>query len=431
MKKVKLLISALILSAVVFSATAQREQNALRQFEERNTYSDNWFISLGGSANLLHAEQDKYLPLKKKVEFGGAVSVGKWFGQNFGARIQGNYGTLKGYNRFDHYSQGYYTPGHKEVPYADQQKTSQVNTIDKSLYKTVTDKHGVVGFYQKFDYTTVSVDLMGNLTNLLRGRYVEGHWLDVIPFAGIGWVHSFDNKTTNPSYNHFVGRLGLRFNFNVSKNIAIYLEPQLNVTEKEFDGYSGTALGDGFSNLGLGLQYTINKRFDSMSQFFKLTADEIDRLNSKINANRYLIDNHQDILERQQNLLDRLEKCCEEGKTKEVLTQVIEKTHFPDYIRFGLDSYKIEDSELRKIAEMADYLKRNPNSRVLLIGYADRKTGNPRYNLGLSQKRVNVVQAEFKRLGISENRIIIDWKGDKEQPFPQNEWNRVVIVTER
>ena len=429
MKRIRGIISALILSAVVFSVSAQREQNALRSVEERNAYGDNWFISLGGSANLLFAEQDKEISPLKRIKYGGAISVGKWFTPDFGARIQGNYGSLRGFNFTEFISPGYYLPSH-DYHYPPM-GGDPLDPQNRSKYKFVNAKNGKEGFWQDFDYATATFDLMANFTNLFRGHYNEHNLIDVIPFVGVGWVHAFNNKVTTPNYNHVVARLGVRVNVNITDNIAVYIEPQANATEQEFDGYSGTAIGDSFFNLGLGIQYTFNKRFTTFHQIVRLTADEIDRLNKKINDNRYLIENHQDILERQQNLLDKLEKCCEENKSKEVVTQIIETNCLPDYVRFGLDSYKIETSELRKLAEIADYLKKNASSKLLIVGYADKKTGNPRYNLSLSQKRVEAVAAELKRLGLNENRLIVEWKGDKEQPFPQNEWNRVVVMVER
>jgi len=286
------------------------------------------------------------------------------------------------------------------------------------------------GFWQDFNYLSATFDLMANFTNLFRGYYREDSPIEVIPFTGLGYIHAFNNKQTTPNFSHFVLKIGFRVNFNITDKIAIYLEPQASATSEEFDGYAGDAVGDGFINLGLGLQYTFSKKYTTLYQVARLTGDEIDRLNRRINDNRYLIENHQDILERQQNLLDKLEKCCDENNRP--VTQIIEDNKcLPDYIRFGLDSYKLEPSELRKLAEVTDYLKKTPDSKLLIVGYADRQTGNPRYNLGLSQKRVDVVANELKRLGINANRLIIDWKGDKEQPFPQNEWNRVVVLVER
>ena len=452
MKRIRGIISALILSTVVFSVAAQKEQNvirerkqyvlrenegnslreveenSLREVEERNAYGDNWFISLQGNANLLTAEQDGFVSALDRIKFGGALTVGKWFNENFGVRIQGSGGALRGFNDiYPRSAEGaYYVHNnykHNEFPMAGDPRDGG------SKFKFAKEKKGrPTGFWQDFNYASATFDLMANFTNLMRGHYREQNPIDVIPFVGLGYLHAFNNKVTTPNFHHFVVKLGFRVNFNLTENFALYLEPQGNATSEEFDGYAGTAVGDGFVNLGLGLQYTFNKRFTSLYQVARLSADEIDRLNRKINDNRYLIGVHQDILERQQNLLDRLEKCCDERPAQ--VTQIIEKHCLPDYVRFGLDSYKLEPSELRKIAEVADYLKTN-DSKLLVVGYADRKTGNPRYNLSLSQKRVDVVVAELKRLGINANRLVLDWKGDKEQPFPQNEWNRVVVLVER
>ena len=426
----------LVLSTVVFSVMAQNEQSALRELVERNTYGDNWFVSLNANANLLTAEQDAYAPVNKRVTIGGALDFGKWFNPNFGSRIQLTGGALRGINDVKHYPEGYYTkrtyPFHDDYPIGGIPNPDINSPSYNGNYKYYPINSEQTGFWQEFNYASATLDLMANFTNLMRGHYRENSPIDFIPFVGIGAIYAFDNNVTTPRFYHWVMKLGFRLNFNVTNNFAIYLEPQGSATTDEFDGYSGTAFGDGVVNLGLGLQYTFNKRYTSLAQLFHLTADEIDRLNKKINDNRYLIENHQDILERQQNLLDRLEKCCDENNKKVVQTQVIETGGcLPEYVRFSIDSYKIEPIEQQKIAEVANYLKKNPDSKVLMIGYADKRTGNPRYNFNLSKKRVDGVTNELRRLGVSANRIFSEWKGDKEQPFPQNEWNRVVVLVER
>jgi len=435
------------------------DQNALRQLVEKKAYGDNWFISLGGNANLLTAEEDGDVPMMKRIKFGGGLTLGKWFTEDFGARIQVTGGSLRGFNYVERMGDGYYVwsnYNHQDVPIGcnidgvrkgnvyDYSDLPPFTTNDNGYpvrYHLISNKGKAwdpqnpvgpgPGFWQDFNYASATIDFMANFTNLFRG-YDTGHnRFDVIPFVGLGWIHAFSNHLTTPRFDHFVAKIGFRVNFNITNNFAIYLEPQGNATTKEFDGYAGDNFGDGIVNLQLGVQYTFSKRFTSLYQVAQLTADEIDRLNKKINDNRYLIENHQDILERQQDLLDRLQKCCDENK-KQVVTQVVETaTCLPEYIRFSLDSYKVEPTEQRKIVEVADYLKQNPNSKILMIGYADKKTGNSHYNMNLSQKRVNAVSAELNRLGINTNRIISEWKGDKEQPFPQNEWNRVVVMVER
>jgi len=465
MKKISRFFIALILSTIVYSVGAQNEQNnlnsqgdqnsqsALRKVVERNTYGDNWFISFGGNANVLMAEQDGYASMTDRIKYGGAFSFGKWFNPNFGARFQVMGGSLRGINDVNfYYGNGAYyvhdnfthsgdndNPGRPlaGIPnppegYAGHNPNFDVNSA--YTYKEISGTQ--TGFLQEFNYATATVDLMLNLNNLFRGHYVESSPVEFIPFVGVGYIHAFNNNVTTPSFNYIVFKIGMRIDINLTNQWAIYIEPQGNATGKEFDGYSGTAQSDGIVNLGIGIQYTFNKRFSSpLSQLTQLSSDEFDRLNKKINDNRYLVENQQDILERQQGLLDKLKNGTTESKKEITSAQVNESSggaFLPEYIRFALDSYRIDPMEQYKIIQVGDYLKKNDNIRILLVGYADRKTGEPRYNMKLSQNRVEAIAAELSRLGVPSNRIICEWRGDREQPFPlNNEWNRVVVMVER
>jgi outer membrane protein OmpA-like peptidoglycan-associated protein len=423
MKKIVRLLMVLFLSAAVFTAAAQQEENVLREAALRNTSGDNWFISLSGNANLLVAEQDGGISFDQRIRVGGAFTVGKWFTPNLGARMQVMGGALRGFNYAHDRGGKYIHSNFKRESYP----IGGLIEDNRSKYTFVMGDEGE-GIWQDFNYGSATFDLMMNISNLMRGYYKDDNLIDIIPFAGIGAIYAFDNGNTTPRFYHFAAKLGLRVNFNVSKSIAIYLEPTALVTDHEFDGYVGESMGEGVVSLGLGVQYTFNRKFTNIAL---LTADEIDRLNRKINEQRYLIENHQTILERQQDLLDKLEQCCDEDQQKAPVSQIIDNSCLPDYVRFALNSHGLEASELRKIRDVAEYLKRNPDSKLLLIGYADRQTGNPRINLTLSQQRVEVVLAEFKREGLDAGRFITEWRGDREQPFPPNEWNRAVVMVER
>lgn len=416
MKKVTVLFCLMALSAFGFLSHAQEQEAVV------NKSKNNWFISLGGSANLLTAEQDKEKSVGDRLTFGGALAVGKWFNPNFGMRLQVMGGALKGFNfqqnrggelknRYTHSNDQPRTPYPMGYDYANQ-SWGNIKLVDN-------------GFWQEFNYGTATIDLMANLTNLFRGSHKEKNLVDIIPYAGLGYIRAFNNDKTTPGFNGVVAKLGIQASFNINSQWSVFLEPQANLTSSEFDGYVGDAIGDGILNLMVGVQYTINRDFYYPEY---LSKDEIDYLNTKINDNRTLIENHQDILERQQKLLNELEECCEE---KDPAIVTVEDKYLPEYIRFALDSSEIQPSERGKINDAIAYLKSRPESKLLLIGYADKKTGNPSYNLKLSERRVDSVSNAIKQGGISANRLLVEWKGDKEQPYAQNEWNRVVIMVER
>ena len=49
--------------------------------------------------------------------------------------------------------------------------------------------------------------------------------------------------------------------------------------------------------------------------------------------------------------------------------------------------------------------------------------------MGLSEKRARAVAKELiDKYGVSSDQITIEWKGSDEQPYDENNWNRVVIM---
>jgi len=453
MKKVKKILFTSLLSALAFSVFAQDYQDnyegSLYDAVNKDKYGDNWFVSLGLNSNLLLGENDQFVPFfdRLKKSWGGQITAGKWFNATTGMRFQVMAGTMTGgqttlFRGF--FPHNYYVitglgdgqQYHKTFPkgfYLNGGSDGTTDFQDPKYwvgFRTDTRPTGdggqyVHGFYQDLTYANATIDFMINLTTLLRGHYVPDNKFDFIPFVGLGMVYGFPNDLFMNKFYSIDAKIGFRALYNLNDKWGIFLEPQANATTPEFDGYQGDTEVDAFLNLTLGVQYTFNK---NIVPFEKLVSDEIDNLNKKVNENRYLIDQHQDILDRHEDLLDRLLKCCEE---KQVVTQVIDNRKLPEYVRFVLDSYKIEVPEHRKIEDVVDFVNSKPEAKLLLIGYADRQTGNPRYNYALSQKRVEAVSNELKRLGVPADKIEIQWKGDREQPFSQNDWNRVVIIVER
>lgn len=84
-------------------------------------------------------------------------------------------------------------------------------------------------------------------------------------------------------------------------------------------------------------------------------------------------------------------------------------------------------SETAKIDSLVAFMKTHTETQVVITGYADVQTGNPRYNKVLSQRRAEQVAVLLTVNGISRERITVFAKGDTEQPFPVMEQNRVAI----
>ena len=96
---------------------------------------------------------------------------------------------------------------------------------------------------------------------------------------------------------------------------------------------------------------------------------------------------------------------------------------------FVIRGSEISDSEKVKLEEVVAYLNRNPQAKVTVTGYADKGTGNARVNMKYSQARVDkVVNMLKEKYNISSERILSSAKGDTEQPYAENNKNRVTIL---
>ncbi len=96
-------------------------------------------------------------------------------------------------------------------------------------------------------------------------------------------------------------------------------------------------------------------------------------------------------------------------------------------IYFRINSAVVDKNQMVNVYNIAEYAKSNTET-ITLVGYADRQTGNPAYNLALSKRRAEAVaDILVKKYGISRDRLKIDWKGDTVQPYNENVWNRIVL----
>ena len=64
----------------------------------------------------------------------------------------------------------------------------------------------------------------------------------------------------------------------------------------------------------------------------------------------------------------------------------------------------------------------------MIEGYADKDTGTAEYNQKLSERRAQAVKdALTKDYGIDAARLTEKSYGSSSQPYPENDWNRIVI----
>ena len=100
----------------------------------------------------------------------------------------------------------------------------------------------------------------------------------------------------------------------------------------------------------------------------------------------------------------------------------------PMILEITISNTTVSRAELPKVEDIAAYLNKYPESKVVITGYADKGTGNAKINEKLAQKRSQIVADLLtNKFGIASSRITVDSKGDTVQPFEQNDLNRVSI----
>ena len=276
----------------------------------------------------------------------------------------------------------------------------------------------------KYNYVAPMVDATLNLTNLFGG-FKANRLVDLTLFAGIGANIGFNNDeawTANgdilaqqfPTYGgdymqylwdgskaRFVGRAGIDVDFNVCERVAIGLELSANTLS---DKYNSKKAGnsDWYFNGLIGAKVNLGKTTKQKTVPAKVQIVE------KI-----------------------VEKPVEKVVEKIVYRdRIVEKKAEPlrREIFFTIRATQIVKEEMAKVEEIANYLKANPNAKVVITGHADKGTGNTAINKNLSEKRAKIVADTLvKKFGIAESRISYEAKGDSEQPFAENEKNRVSI----
>lgn len=276
----------------------------------------------------------------------------------------------------------------------------------------------------KYNYVAPMVDATLNLTNLFGG-FKANRLVDLTLFAGIGANIGFNNDeawTANgnilaqqfPTYGEdymqylwdgskarFVGRAGIDVDFNVCERVAIGLELSANTLS---DKYNSKKAGnsDWYFNGLIGAKVNLGKTTKQKTVPAKVQIVE------KI-----------------------VEKPVEKVVEKIVYRdRIVEKKAEPlrREIFFTIRATQIVKEEMAKVEEIANYLKANPNAKVVITGHADKGTGNATINKNLSEKRAKIVADTLvKKFGIAESRISYEAKGDNEQPFAENDKNRVSI----
>ena len=367
----------LMLAVASLSLNAMAQEDPTEKYSvSTNSFWSNWFIQTNlnwssytiGTHGLFSAPFRKFPMGTDKAEIcehgftapSLSIAVGKWFTPGLGLRTKANVGWM-----------------------------GKVGSSDVPMLLTVNEH------------------VMFNLHNLLGG-YDEDRVWNFIPYIGAGVAHTFKNPSGVSKAGCYTFSAGLLNTFKISQKVALNVELGYTNYDKGMVGISNNGgivpknrlnqlsveVGATF-NLGKG---TWNKTPD-VDAIKALSQGQIDALNAQLSDAQSENARLKDLLANQQKEVAQATAVATKTVTKVVAA--------PVSVFFNINKSKIASKkDLQNVNDLAKVAKEN-NSKIVVTGYADSKTGSAEYNQKLSEKRANTVADELVKMGVDRNNIEI------------------------
>ena len=156
---------------------------------------------------------------------------------------------------------------------------------------------------------------------------------------------------------------------------------------------------------------------------------EIDDLNSSINALRGEVNNKNSELNNAVQRISGLQRDLEDCRTKTVPAAVVKTSRVPEsIITFRQGRSVVDASQLPNVERVASYMKKHPDTRVVIKGYASPE-GSIEVNDRIAKARAEAVKNILvKKYKINIDRITAEVQGVGDM-FTEPDWNRVSICT--
>ena len=344
-----------------------------------------WFLEVGDAATISLAGNNRDVNFTDRVSLlNPSLAIGRWSTPAFGMRL-----SLQGGKTFD-----YARPA--------------------GLWAAATTTNG----YLRHDvtYGFAQYDFLFDLVNYFA-PYKENRFFHVIPFLGVGlgYKHEVEAINVKDKSHRFspLADAGLQLKLRLARFVDFNLEGKITASDlrlpsQEDHVKSGT---DFIAQAGASLTFHLGRKaFEAITPNDEaLIAD----LNGQINALR----------------AENAELAKRPVRCPDVEIPVADSKVIGNVIYFRLNSAVVDKNQMINVYNIAEYAKSNTET-ITLVGYADRQTGNPNYNMALSKRRAEAVaNILVKKYGISRDRLKIDWKGDTVQPYAENVWNRIVLMS--
>lgn len=356
-----------------------------------NSFWSNWFVQANVVGTAFYSNQEHGWDLDKspfkdyRNNLGFSVALGKWFTPGLGLRTKFN------------------------------------GVWGRSVIADASTGEALSKEFNATKYWTLNEQALFNLSNMFCGYNSKRVW-NFIPYvgAGIGRNMSADIYAMGIT-------TGVLNTFRLSDRFAVNLDVNYGIWEVGMDGVREGAKGDnkkGFGNrdqmfnVEVGLTYNLGKtRFNKTPDVEALKAlsqSQIDALNAQLADSQA------------ENA--KLKNMLANQKTKEVTKVVKEIATAPVSVFFNIGKSKIASrKDLQNVKDIVEIAKDN-NSKIVVTGYADSKTGSVAFNQKLSEKRAKTVADELVKMGVNRDNIEIVAAGGVNTLSPISYNRRATVV---
>lgn len=254
-----------------------------------------------------------------------------------------------------------------------------------------------------FSATEFHGEFLWNISNCIAGY--KQRLISVVPFLRAGVLYT---QYKGDRKNEFCGGAGLEIDLRLAKRVSLFTRGDLSFAREETYRSAGKAIC--FPSVIAGVSVQVGRR----TGFDRFRIETVEIVKTVDNTDYDTLRRLQDEIEYQKSLI----------KTVPVTDTV--EVFRPEIVYFNLDKDWLTP---REKAHLEYFVKHLPEGLTLTVtGHADKETGNPHHNMGLSQRRADTVVRTLSELGARFGKAIKVAKGDTENQFDTPEKNRCVTI---
>ena len=338
-------------------------------------FGDNLFIGANVGAQMYIGDNFSKGKAGKLITPTFEINVGKWFTPGIGLRL--------GFG-------GYQAKG-----YSLENEGFAYKRVETDLYRT------------KFGILHLHGDVMLNFTNLFCG-YREDRLYNAIPYVSIGYLRGIDNDE-----NELSGGIGFINRFRLNKAWDLNLEVKGNINNEVVDGIRGGNNMEGSVALMVGATYRFNRR--DWNKGSGISVAEMQAVQSQLRS----------MNEENANLRNRVNALEEEKRNQPVVAETKADNKLQDateYVAFfDINKAYLSEKEAVNLEAYANLMKKYPENKFIITGYADKQTGSAEFNERLSKLRAEAVYNTLvDKYGVNKDQLTMEYKGGVDTMFREN-----------